>query len=223
VIAESSTCDPWTREIRQTIAELQKLLRVAWPKAGMRRGGAGSRQPRYPADVYLYPVAVRIVSLRRSWNRREPTHQSKALIASARKLVRELGAHRDACARDPYCWQPELDRLDATQRQVEALLAFYDNPPLNPAWWLAEPLIEAWRRAGVKVALGTKVRGRRDLPSGARVPPLCSAVTTTLSWAGIKYAPQTVSDMLRDRYYTRPRSGIVRRGGRKMQQNAPAL
>jgi hypothetical protein len=107
----------------------------------------------------------------------------------------------------PQVWREIMeliDKMDAVERDVRALLDA--QHPLtghrNGAESIAEEVEYAWRRAGEP----TPPLSHPPEPRLGPDDPLCIFVTLALQEIGDKYAPDTVSEMLRGRY-NRARSG----------------
>jgi hypothetical protein len=126
----------------------------------------------------------------------------KPLMAALRKAQRALVARQAAAARFTYPSPTELGLLDHTLQYVRGVLEFYTWSAPNPATYLAEPIIEAWRRTGVAVSLDPQMRE-------GRISPLVLVVGILLRRAGVKYRntdgserkyrANTVSEHLRGR------------------------
>jgi hypothetical protein len=176
---------------------------------------------RYPGDVELWPVAVRIENVRGAVarERKQPKLKQSPLVEALRRCLRELAKHRAALIRQA---PPEtvnalgyLDRMDATQRQLEKELDAHVLHRVNRALYLQEAIVDSWQRAHIPISRSV---GPGNVEFGKPPDPLCQAVTLAFGLAGVNYSPRYVSDMLRDRA-ERHRSG--KKGGREMPENPP--
>jgi predicted DNA-binding transcriptional regulator AlpA len=194
-VSGDTASDPWFTEVQREMAYLSRLLRRAWPSA-----------ERYPHEHLLYQTAVRVVILRQSWQRRTPTPTPKELVASLRKSRREILERWGSRSEDPS--QIEAALLLGADRSITALLEYYTFSPIDPVTYLAEPIIEAWRKThGVTVTLDPQ-------PREGGIPPLTLTVAALFRRAAkIRYRAHTVSEHLADRE-DRPRGGKSKKSER---------
>jgi predicted DNA-binding transcriptional regulator AlpA len=129
----------------------------------------------------------------------------KELVASLRKSRREILKWRVA-SEDPLHIESAL--LLGADRSITALLEYYTFSPIDPITYLAEPIIEAWRKThGVTVTLDPQ-------PREGAIPPLTLTVAALFRRAAkIRYRAHTVREHLDDRE-DRPRSGRSKKSGR---------
>jgi hypothetical protein len=204
----------WRRRIVRTIRKLQGIIRAEWSKAR-----------RYPDDVVLYPLAVRVENLRLIGGGnldlpKRPRRRLSPLERTGRAFLRQLARVVTSSGVSEYIAQDgdgrrnqpaavifdrrDIVLRDSTRRLVEHALDRF-APASDPARYLADSFKDAWERTRVRVSTSATKEGA----------PLCQAVTATLILAGIEWSPATVCEHLRRRERRRRSGSIRNRGGRK--------